>query len=173
MDSINCHLLTETECVTNQSDKPWVTNDIKAAIRQKNNLYSKYRRNPTERKEEKFQRTRNQAKNLIRAAKRKYDHDNLDPNLSTQTQWCNLNKLLYPGQKRNKVSSILHNGSEISDPHQIAEAFTVYFATIADQVINSFTTTADPISFKPEPSDASFQLNPVLYDEIEKIISDL
>lgn len=85
------------------------------------------------------------------AAKRKYIHNNLDLNLSTQTQWHNLNKFFYPGQEGNKVSSILHNDSEISDPHQIAETSNVYFATVAEQISNLITTADDPTSFMLMP----------------------
>lgn len=126
----------------------------------------------------------NSVRKNLREAKCEYIKKLLDPSLSSKKQWHNLNRVLYPNQKKKHLSIALASPSgSITDPLEVANTFNKFFVsipiTIAAQIkVDPPNPTGSIDQGSPVPNASllnppSFSLAPVNIDDIHQIISQL
>ena len=136
----------------NEKDSPWITPEIKTAIRRNSRVYRKWvnrGRNPPD--QDKVREARNSTNKLIKEAKLAY-YTNLgnklsDPEIGQKQFWTAYKKIA--NKKRNtNIPPIIEDGTYISNCKLKAEIFNKYFAhqcTINDNgsVLPNFISKTD------------------------------
>jgi len=148
--------------------KPYITSEIKTLIAQKNKLQRKYAKYPLTYGEA-FRSIRNQLTTTIRNAKSTYLKSKLlqDPS-NSQTTWKVLNTIL----NRNKTTceqthSINVSGKVVTDPHDIAEQFNIYFSDIGtNHDLDSHNHNDNFETFLRHPVNDRMSLPPVTVQEV-------
>ena len=99
----------------NEKDPPWITKEVKTAIRRKHRIYNKYIKRGSKQEDwEQVRTVRNQTTHLIDDAKENYfkspSKKLTDPNTGIKAYWQSINKLL---NKKN-LQTFLHFWKMIS-----------------------------------------------------------
>ena len=132
-------------------DKPWMTGEIRLAIRKRDCYLRKYNNNKLSVAWERYRKQRNQIVSLIRCAKKAYfdkvNHDLSDPKISTK-KWWSISKRLCGGNEVTSIPAIVEDRVTVTDPIEMAEIFNAYFV---DQ-------TKHPGADTIPPSISSFQM---------------
>ena len=109
-----------------------------------------------------YKKARNELNNILKQSKRAYFRTNHDSaknnpkktwNLINQLSSRNLNKC-------SNVNTVEFNGAEITDRHEVAEAFNTHFTEIGENLANNIPKTdVNPTSYiKPTNSVFSFKM---------------
>ena len=118
--------------------KPWITFGILKSLRKRNELHNRYlRAKDIERKQTlytHFKLYRNMLVTLIRKSKQnhfnKYFTDNVK---NLRETWKGINNIIQIKNNNESLPScIFENGSSITDPSEIANAFNSYFSSIGE-----------------------------------------
>ena len=104
--------------------QPWITQSLLGSINRKNNLFHKYRKDPSTSNKSRYIRYRNILTSSIRLAKHsyysrqfcKYKHD-------VKSTWKVINEALKTKTDTAPPKHILKDGLKVDDPPKIAEAF--------------------------------------------------
>ena len=152
--------------------KPWITKAIKKSICIKNNLYKKYIRTRNNCVFEKFKTYRNKLKHLIFQSKKEYYKQYFNSNLNDmKATWKGIREIVsLKPSKSTTPTKIIANGSVITDPKSIANAFNQYFTNIGSSLQSEIQAT--PKSFSCFLTN-SLYIFPVTQSEIELEISKL
>ena len=132
---------------------PWLSEDIKRAIKMKHLLFKKELLRPNPHNVLKYNKFQNHLNHTIRTAERAYYHSQLVLNKSNlRKSWQVINMAINRKKKSNKgISSLTINGTKISDPMTIAEHFTKYFTNIGKTLDKKIPiSNTDPISYIPD-----------------------
>ena len=112
-------------------DAPWITDDVKKAIKRKHRVYRRYVKRG--RKPEDWthvKQVKNDATKMITDAKNKYysrlDEKLCDPNVGIKTYWKALHKIINKNQVMN-IPPILLNGVFITNFQNKANLFNEFF----------------------------------------------
>ena len=157
--------------------KPWITKAILKSIGRKDKLFRKYKSSPTASNKLALSVYRNKLTSLIRASKKTYFCNLLDMHKSDlKKTWGVLNDLLGDKRKKKLPDSFVINGSNVSDPQQIADGFNDFFSNIgpnlASKIPSTPTTFNDFLTSAPSPMHSLF-LSPTDDAEIIDICSSL
>jgi hypothetical protein len=111
-------------------DKPWMSSDIRKAIRKRNRLLKYFCRHKSPRAWENYRVQRNLTTFLIRTAKTKY-YTNLsdklqDPEIG-QKKWWGIIKSLYGNKIHSNIPALLEGDRMITDAKEKATLFNDYF----------------------------------------------
>lgn len=140
-DSVHSAIPEKTIKDTNRINS-WITKDIKKLITNKNNLYKKYIKNPTEENKAKFTQYRNKLTHTIRKAKQKHYTELLNKTQGdVKKTWQVLNRVLGKGPKKSVLpDASLLLGNSTSDDTGLAEVLNTHFISTGEnlaQVINN------------------------------------
>jgi len=146
-----------------KTNKPWITQKIKIAIRKKLQLFKKYKKSHNIENFEKFKVHRNYVNNLIKYTKKVYFENAFRESLGdAKSTWLNI-KILINKNHAIKYHPMLINGVLIDDPHKISNSFNNYF-------INLFNSESEIDSnfkkFLSPPTTSSLFFYPVSSNEI-------
>ena len=95
-----------TEIKTKENPTDWITNTIKNAITERNQLFKNWTKSPSEINNQKYKKQRNLVTSLKRNAKRDCNFKKLGPNPSSRTIYKNLKNHLSKNQKQHEVPDI-------------------------------------------------------------------
>ncbi len=140
---------------------PWITPQVVQKIRIRDYLKQRFDGTRDNNTWVQYKKARNEANNIIKRAKQNYFSTNIttaqkDP----KKTWRLINDLT--SRKMNKAASVKEvnfEGSTLTDPADISEAFNSYFTSIGDKLANEIpSSTVNPISYiSPTNSVFSFE----------------
>ena len=155
------------------SKKPWLSNDLKVLIKEKNKLYKKYLKKPIT-FEIQYRTIRNQVNNSIKTEKKKYYQNLLNQyQNNSKKSWSVLNGLLGRSRSKDEISLEI-NGELTENKETIVENFNNYFSNVTTEIVNSVPNC--DISFRhflQGSFTSSFFLSPISPVQIEYIIQNL
>jgi hypothetical protein len=113
-------------------DKPWMTSEIRRAIRKRNRLLKVFGRLKNPVAWENYRLQRNYTTSLIRSSKERYfanlNVELQNPNIG-QKKWWGLVKSLYGNKIQSGIPTLIENDRLIIDAREKAEIFNEYFST--------------------------------------------
>lgn len=178
MKVINSHapLRKLTRRETKLKRRPWITSELLRSIRKKNHLYKKYIRSRRVEDRMAYKRFSNSLNHLKEKSKRKHYDDLLKTSTkNSKFTWKVINDIVnLNGQKGNGIKTVkdLEEGTEVTEPKEIAKTFNKYFVSIGQKLSQNFPSTqSTPPSFPPMYN--SFYLKPFTVHEVSKHIQQL
>ena len=116
--------------------KPWILEWLQLACDRKNKLYWQFVNEPTSESELKYKKMKKFVEKHIKLAKKKY-YDAYFKKYAgnSKKQWQMINSLINKKTKgKVKISKIRYNGSEVTNPQEIANSFNDYFCNVAEKL---------------------------------------
>lgn len=154
-------------------DKPYITNNLKRSIKERNRLQKLYAKwpityGPT------FKKYRNTLTSLLRTARANYFKSKLSENEGdVRKTWGIINDLMGK-DSHSSVNSINFNGKILSNNKDIAEEFNKYFSNVANTLAQNIAPSPVPFTrYLPDPSPHSFFIQPTTEREIQCVIDNL
>ena len=152
------------------SMNPWMKPDLKKLVKMKSRIFHLYKIEIINLAEK--NRLRNRINSIIKKHKNSYYSNLLKNSRGNQKKsWQIIRNLSSVNSKDNSVTKIVHDGSEITNPSEIAECFNTFFCNINNE-LNSDVAN-DSFSPNIEPVSQSIFLDPVTTAECEHYISNL
>ena len=151
-----------------------MTKSLLRSINRKNNLYYKYKTNPTDISKRKYTTYKNILTSLLRGEKKMYFSKQLNnfKNNSKQT-WNVINAILNKNKEKQQISEINYNGNILKEPCAIAESFNDYFSHIGINLANNIPPSNQHFTdFLNEPNPNSLFFEPVHEAEILSIVNN-
>ena len=126
-----CELAIPNKTITvRPSDPPWISGHIRRLIRRRKRAHRKAKRLDTPESWRKFRKLRNEANKAIKSAnqdlKDKSANKLKSDNISSKDWWKTF-KCLIGKDKTDPIPPLNHNGKQINDPTEKANAFNKYF----------------------------------------------
>lgn len=157
--------------------KPWMTEGLCAAIKNRDKLYKKMSRNPNDNKlKSDYLKFKKKLVVWINEQKHRYfSHLNVLP---IQQQWKEINKLCGQASRKQTISLQI-GGTIVREDQTVAKEFNNYFAKAAVEVTSSVKPLSDENKqllrnkFKIKNYYNSIFLEPFHFDEIDKLIQSL
>ena len=123
-----------------RKDKPYINNEIKSLIKEKNKLHKKYVKHPITYNND-FKQIRNRLTDTIRKSKANYYNNKLNETSGdSRKTWGVINEIIRPFSKNSnnlKFFSPQSPDIEILDPKQIADGFNNYYSNVGPQLSNA------------------------------------
>ena len=156
-------------------DKPWINNELKREISKKNTIYRQYIKHPTDNLKQKLKKHQANLKRLLQEAQSQYYLKILESKqTSSKKAWSVINSLINHNSKaKNHVSSLNHNGKEIKDPGNIANALNEYFCNIGSSMASKITSHESAEQYFDPSKNPSIFLSPTSTKEVFIEISKL
>lgn len=130
------------------NDKPWMTNEIRKCMRQRNRLYNKAKRTRQTSHWQKYKDKRNEIVDIIREAKsdynKKLEEKIADPNLSPKDWYRLVNDITKLKNKHNPQPPLCKNNQVHIHPIDKAQTLNEHFASIS-KIENEPQIPAQPI----------------------------
>lgn len=166
-------------------NSPWITNGILISIKFRDKLYKQLRRCKFGSiKYEEIKKNINTYKKIlnrsIRIAKRNYYFNIFEECKSNiKKTWQQINSILNRGKTKSKLpENIVIDGSDVSDPKQIANAFNNFFINVGKNLASSMPDLSSRVSYKDYLTQSSlcntkFSFKEVTIETIIKAIESL
>ena len=167
-----CFPLKTIKIKQKSAAKPWITDELKALIKQKNKLYSKYIKRPITHGDE-YRALRNRVTHLTRDCKRQFYCSQLeDAKGDSKKTWKIISKLMNK-PKREGIKELSIDGETITDNQLICENLNKYFANIGKSIEESCTDSDTHFSEYLSDAHPSFELSPVTSDDVIKVVKGM
>lgn len=140
----------------NKNSTPWLTASVLDAIKLRNKLYSKWKRNPTEENWNCFKSARNNATASARNAKKTYFCSKLDTSLPSKQLWRNVRNLTF-GNTNDSNSKF--------DPDELND----FFCSLSNSVNSEENTDFNLDKY----SSNSFNFSPVSPNDVLRCINQI
>ena len=151
---------------------PWINSSLISKLRERDSLKKRFDKNPNDVIWSKYKKTRNEANKLIKKTKRDFFLARINSAKSDPKKtWKLINELSsHKVHEPVNVKSIKQDGTEITNPYDIANAFNTYFTTIGDSLANELPhSDINPISYL-YPVNSSFSFAQI---NVETVIETL
>ena len=160
-------------------DKKWITKGLKISIKHKARLFKKCITKPNFTNKFVYKRYKNMLTTLLRSSEKAYYTALLSESKSSTKQiWKVYGELMNnKGKKRNNITKILNEGSEITDPRMMADIFNKYFSTVGQNLARKFSGNNDNFhNYLNNRGVKSMFLSPIseveILQEINKLKTD-
>ena len=156
--------------------KPWLSDGLRNAIKQKNKLYIKSIRIRTAQNETRYKTYRNHLKRILYKAEKDYYSNLISANKSNMKKTWSILKGIINKKKRLQIQSRfkLNNGSVTTDKTIICEKFNNFFIGVGPTLANKIPQQSrTPSSYLGNSSINSMFLVPVSIEEITSMIQGL
>ena len=155
--------------------KPWLNETIKEAIKMKNKLYIKSRKNPTLMNEIEYKNKKKYVDQALKTAEKMHYQELFEKYKGDLKKSWQLIKRLINKKKSNHVQSLFkHNDKEITDPLEIVERFNNFFVNVGPSTAAKIPDTAqNPSHYMKGNYPCSFYVTPVTPEELDLIIRNL
>jgi hypothetical protein len=155
--------------------KPWLTNGMKTALKNKNKLYYISKRYPTLHNINKYKFYKNKINSIIRKAEKEHYDYNFKLNQSNiKKSWDMIKELINKKISSTNTQEFIINGSKTSNGQIIANSFNKYYTNIGPNLAKSIPqTNKDPISYIEHATDHTLFLNPTTDSEIKTILKNI
>lgn len=157
---------------------PWITDEIKREMNQRDSLLRKFRKSRKETDHEKFKRQRNRVNNLVRKAKSQYHQNTLNEAARNPDKFWKTLKSIFPVKtKQNCAKSFLVDNVKTNDSNTIANGFCSFFTNVAAEIKSKAILLKDFIWGQPSKrlpkTYNSFRLKPVTTSDVYKLLRNL
>jgi hypothetical protein len=153
---------------------PWLTAEIKNLMRERDNLKRKAVITKDESDWLNFKTKKNLVKYKIRNSKQQYYNSYISNNVGrTKETWKGINSILSKAKGSIKIPKIVVNGTEISDPEAISNAFNEYFTEIGSNLAAQIPTNTSSAVNNITRNNLVFELHEVSTDQISRLIDKL
>ena len=154
-------------------DKPYITSDIKALIKEKHRLQKKFNKFPITYGTE-YRNLRNKLSILIRSAKSAYFKNKINNNdTSGKETWKTVNSLLGRNKKDIIPNKFLIENVWIDDPLIIANKFNEHFSSLGENLSSQFPESSQFQNYLQRRVDCVFSFDEVTSDEVRSVVLSL
>ena len=162
--------------IRHNNNKPWLSDDIKDEIKQKNKLYKISKKIPCLRNELNYKTHKNHLQHKMRIEEKHHYCELFDRcKGNMKRSWNIIKSILYRGAKsRTQNKFVLKNGDIVTDKKTICEKFNQFFTGIGPSLANAIPDQQKtPDNFLKNRLTNSIFLYAVTEKEIEKLITEL
>lgn len=145
---------------------PWMTNDIRIAIRRRNRIRKKYNKTKSDVDLCNFRSVRNQVKQMIRSAKMRYFYEKFSNSSNSKNLW-NTVRMLNVGKNKKQSSDINVDVNELNNHY--ASVSSIQDPTLIDKSIEDYSEVPP---FVPPQCD-KFHFKYILPEDIIKSVSSV
>ena len=160
-----------------QRDKKWITKDLRLSIQHKNLLLKRKLNNPSDTNKRKFSKYNNVLQKRLASAENQYYLDILNNKYTSNFKfWKTFGSVLNPSKqkKQTRITKIIFDNKEYSEPKDISNAFNNYFSTIGQKLNSNFPNdNSDFKRYMKYNSVHSIYMHPVDRCEVINEISKL
>ena len=155
-------------------EKPYITNEIRALIREKNKMRRKYSKHPISYGDQ-FRRLRNRVTQMIRTAEANYYKNKLIENQGNNNKtWETIKTILNKHRVKKLPSEIETNNGNLTNNLDIANEFNNYFANVGANLASGISPSARNYqSFLGNRVNNNLTFVPATQSELLLIIKDL
>ena len=155
--------------------KPWLTQGLKTAIKNKNKLYIKSVRIASPQTLADYKAYKSNLNKLLKHAERQHYHDLLHKNKNNiRNTWNILKEVINKKKSLVKPSSLKINDQATSDRKIIANGFNNFFVNVGNNLARNIPNSlVDPTSYIKESNLHSIFIHPVDSNEVYRIILSL
>ena len=160
---------------TYYNKKPWLTENLKGSIKNKNKLYARYKKYPSYFNEKIYTDYQKVLQKTLRFTEREYYDSKFSQYKNDLVKSWRVLKEVINRRKKSKMSSkFLINGKVVTDNNAIAESFNQFYVNIGTSLASKIPTTdADPIDYVKENVTRCIQVTPVNESEVIEILKKL
>jgi hypothetical protein len=152
-------------------DKPWITADVKLAIRQRNRLFERQKRTRNPLHFEIYRKAKSETRMKIDAAKNNHRTNIMntlsDPNISSKKYW-KLKRQLLGDTICSGIPTIVNDQRQLSSNLDKANAFAKFFASNSQRPTNTL-----PPPLNRRENQPIFDCPTISEDEVSNILSSL
>ena len=133
----------ETKQIGKKPINLWTTAGTRVSLKKSNQLYKKYKKNPTAEKKSEYKKYKKKLDKLLRILKSDY-YDVIIQDAGTDSRkiWSILNELIDRKQCRHKMPNrFIIDGKSVRNKRNIATAFNVYFSSIGSEMAEKIPDT--------------------------------
>ena len=159
-----------------KTKKPWLTEGLKMAINNKNQLYRKYRVYPTEENYQRYKKHKSCLNKILRCQEREFIRDRFELYKSDLGKtWDTIKDIINKKRQFKKLQTKFKiNGEYTTDNTKIANTFINFFTGIGHELDKKIPVTkTDPISLIKRKYQVNLFLEPTDSEEIVKLITKL
>ena len=151
---------------------PWISKSLLKSINRKNNMYYKFRANPTPKRRDKYNKYKNILTRILRVEKRKYFSLQFEKNkFNIKETWRIINNALNRNSNSKRLTQIKVGDRITTNKETIANHFNDYFSNIGPTLAKNVPTVEKPFySFLENKNQCSLFLMPTNSLEIMKIV---
>ena len=155
--------------------KPWLTDDLKLIIKQKNKLYKKSKQYPSFKREQEYKSFRNMVTKQLNRAERIYIQNMLEEHKGNVKKFWQITKFILNKHKKSSIQTkFKYNNKIISNGNQIAENFNNFFVNIGPSTAEKIPySDVSPNSYLKGNYEHSFYASPVTLDELRTLFHEL
>ena len=171
----NKYFLIKTCSKTYLCRKPWLTDGLKQSIRNKNKLYVKFIKDPSDVNEFNYKLYRNKLHHVLRSAERKHYQELITCNKSNlKKKWAVIKDIINKKKTMKASNYFIHNNVKISDNQAIASHFNNFFVNVGKSLSDKIPDSPkSAISYMSKQYCKSIFLKPTTKKEMVLIIKQL
>ena len=156
-------------------NKPFITQGIIVSMKERDRLYQKYRKYPSNSTEYKWKRYKNKLTDIIRASETSLYKSMLKNHSdSCQNLWKVFGKILKNKTNTSTINKIIVNGNTVTETDSITEEFNKYFCNIGGKLAENFDSNNTQYKqYLSNKVENSFYLYETTENEISKEIKKL
>ena len=158
-----------------RNSKPWLSNELKEMIKQKNRLYKKAKQYPSYKREQEYKSLRNVTTKMLDKAEKSYYKNLLEEHKGNVKKFWQITKCILNKHKRSpQQTKFKYNNDLISDGNAVAEQFNNYFVNIGPSIAAKIPhSSVSPTSYLKNMNLNSLFLTPVTSYELQKLFNNL
>ena len=155
--------------------KPWLSDGLKQSIRNKNKLYKKILKYPSDDNTKNYKIYRNKLHHLLRSAERQYYQDLLQNNKNNMKKSWSIMKNIINKKKSSTIPQyFMHNNRKIIDQVEISTHFNDFFTNVGTSLSDKIPQPKhSAISYLQSNYSKSIFLKPATQNEVLILIKDL
>ena len=161
----------------NHHNKPYITNELKVLIKEKNRIHKKFIKKPLTFGIQ-YRNIRNRVNNLVKKNKYKYYQDKLNnSSKNSKDTWRVINDILHRKNPVNTKCSFDINNNCVNDPSKIAQAFNSYYvkvgANLAESINIDSQNNTSFVEYMGDRINSELVFNVINPNDIINIINEL
>ena len=154
---------------------PWITKSLLRSINRKNNLFYKYRSNPTEKSRQKYVSYKNTLTKLLRIQKKNYYVNQINKYKNDiRNTWKTIKNAMNVSSNASNISEIRWNNASSNTSAGVAGIFNNFFSSIGKNLSQNIPPSSKRFSdFLDTPNSKTIFFEPAYKEEITKIVANL
>lgn len=175
LDKIEKHAPTRTKRVRSRKT-PWITSDLKQSMHDRDKLKQRAVQSNDPRDWIAYKRLRNRVNNTIKMSKELYYKNAFtDYQGNSRKTWQTINELTSRKLNTTFIKELKIDGTSLSQPSQISNAFNEYFATIGPKLAHEISITGDDASYVNylTINENLFYFQPTTKDKVLSLLNGL